>query len=294
MSFERGQFRMSITSSCNMKCVYCHNEGNSCASMLSLDNIKKILDASKDIGLKEIRLTGGDPLVHPQIYEICRMIKEDYHLIVTINTNCILIERLLELIKSGFVSRVVVGLDYFDRKKKKNSPIGLSSKEILSNILKVKNTNCDVSISTVYTNNDEELEKIVAWGIENRIRIKIIEVEKNEIAHTSSKDYLNMQNSIMKKFNFKEVIDDNDEVNGYLGDFRAVSFFHSLCRLRRCDICKNIQLRISSNGIMKTCLYYNNQDENILEGNINEKIKKIINRKVDYHYDKDLIVDEEE
>ena len=164
----------------------------------------------------------------------------------------------------------------------------------MSNILKVKNANCDVSISTVYTNNDEELEKIVAWGIENRIRIKIIEVEKNEIAHTSSKDYLNMQNSIMKKFNFKEVIDDNDEVNGYLGDFRAVSFFHSLCRLRRCDICKNIQLRISSNGIMKTCLYYNNQDENILEGNINEKIKKIINRKVDYHYDKDLIVDEEE
>ena len=294
MSFERGQFRMSITSSCNMKCIYCHNEGNNCKSMLKIEDIKRILDNSKDIGLKEVRLTGGDPLVHPDIYEICRMIKEDFNLIVTINTNCILIDKLIRLIEDGYISRVVVGLDYFDGKISKNSPIGVSSKTILNNILRVKNTGCDVSISTVYTNNDDELKKIVSWGIDNRIRIKIIEVEKNEIAKSSSKDYLNMQNNIIKEFNLREEYDENEELNGYLDNYRAVSFFHSLCRLRRCDICKKIQLRITSNGIMKTCLYYNNQDENLLEGNTNEKIKKIINREVDYHYDKELVINEKE
>ena len=102
-----------------------------------------------------------------------------------------------------------------------------------------------------------------------------------------------MQKRIIEKFNLLTKIDQNEEMNGYIDNFRAVSFFHSLCRLRRCDICKNIQCRITSNGIMKACLYYNNQDENILIGDTHDKILKFINRKVDYHYNKDLIVDEE-
>ena len=175
---QKGQFRISITSNCNMKCVYCHNEGNNCTSILTIDDIKTILNNSYGIGLNEIRLTGGDPLVHPQIFEICKLIKEKYKLNISINTNCILIDKLLNLILNGFISRVVVGLDYIDGKISKNSPIGVSSKEILDNILKIKNTGVDVSISTVYNNNYNDIEKIVKWGLKNKIRIKIIEIEK--------------------------------------------------------------------------------------------------------------------
>lgn len=288
------QYRISITSACNMKCVYCHNEGNKCASMLKVEDIKKILDNSYDIGLKDIRLTGGDPLVNPYIFDICRTIKNDYNLTVSINTNCILIDKLLQLIDEGLISRVVVGLDYIDGVISKNSAIGLSSKEILNNILKIKNRGIDVSIATVFNDDYEEVKKIVEWGINNKIRVKIIEVEKNEISKNSSSSYLKMQDKILKDFNLKPVIDNIEEINGYIDDFRAVSFFHSLCRLRRCDICKKIQMRITSSGILKPCLYYNNQDEMLLSDNTREKILKVINRDVDYHYEKDLIVNEED
>ena len=97
----RGQYRMSITSGCNMKCVYCHNEGNKTVSLLTVNQIKKIIESSKDVGLEEIRLTGGEPLTHPNIYEICRIISEDYHLRVSINTNGILIDKLLYMIEKG-------------------------------------------------------------------------------------------------------------------------------------------------------------------------------------------------
>lgn len=57
LEIPRNQYRMSIISSCNMKCVYCHNEGNNSINMLKIENIEKIIKDSLDYGLKAIRLT---------------------------------------------------------------------------------------------------------------------------------------------------------------------------------------------------------------------------------------------
>lgn len=57
LEIPRNQYRMSITSSCNMKCVYCHNEGNHSINMLKIEEIEKIIQDSLDYGLKAIRLT---------------------------------------------------------------------------------------------------------------------------------------------------------------------------------------------------------------------------------------------
>lgn len=273
-----------------MKCIYCHNEGNITHSKLSLEQIEQIIKESYDLNLKEIRLTGGDPLTHPNIIEICEMINR-YGIKVSINTNCILIDKLLLLVKRNLISRVVVGLDYYDGKISKNSPIGVSSKQILKNILALKNIGCDVSISTVFSNNYDDIDKLVNWCIINKIRIKIIEEEKNEIAETSNEDYLKMQFNIIKKYNLKVETDELNEINGYIDDLKVVSFFYSFCRQRRCDLCRKIQLRITSNGTAKNCLYYNNNDVNLFEGNINSNIKKYLDNPIDYYYDKSLVID---
>lgn len=57
LEIPRNEYRMSIISSCNMKCIYCHNEGNNCVSMLKIEDIEKIIKDSKEFGLKGIRLT---------------------------------------------------------------------------------------------------------------------------------------------------------------------------------------------------------------------------------------------
>lgn len=57
VEIPRNQYRMSIISSCNMRCVYCHNEGNNSVSMLKIEDIEKIIKDSKGFGLKAIRLT---------------------------------------------------------------------------------------------------------------------------------------------------------------------------------------------------------------------------------------------
>lgn len=273
-----------------MKCIYCHNEGNNTCSILTLEQIEKIIEQSYDLGLEEVRLTGGDPLTHPNIIEICEMIN-NYGLRVSINTNCILIEKLLYLVKNNLINRIVVGLDYYDGKISKNSPIGVPSQIILQNILKLKEYGCDVSISTVFSNNFDDIDKLVGWCINNSVRIKIIEEEKNEISDSSDDNYLKLQEYIIKKYNLKQQIDELNEINGYFNDFKVVSFFYSFCRLRRCDLCRKIQLRITSNGIAKNCLYYSNNDVYLFDGkDINLNIKRYLNNPIDYYFDENLIV----
>lgn len=283
MNLPKNEYRISIISSCNMKCIYCHNEGNSSFSLLTQSQIREIIEKSYDLNITSVRLTGGEPLIHPEITEICKMLSQEYGLKVGINTNCIEITKLLSMIEKGWIERVVVGLDYFDGKISKQSKIGISSKEILHRILEIKALNCDVSISTVYNGDYENIYNLVSWCIKNKIRIKVIEVVKNEICSSSDKDYLQMQNKILHDFNFDTVIDDFEEINGYIGDFKNISFFPSLCRLRRCDLCKKLHFRITSDGRIKQCLHYLDDDTSILGVEGRNNILKEINREVNYH-----------
>ena len=51
MNLPKNEFRMSITSGCNMKCVYCHNEGNNKPAILSIEDIEKIINAAQNLGI---------------------------------------------------------------------------------------------------------------------------------------------------------------------------------------------------------------------------------------------------
>lgn len=257
----RKELRISITSKCNMKCVYCHNEGNEKNSELNIDEIRKIVEDATDYGLASVRLTGGEPLMHPEIEDICRMLTEKYRLRVGINTNGILICRLLPLIRAGLVERVVIGLDYYNHIISKQSPVGVPSSTILENVLQVKDTGCDVCIDVVYQDNYENVANIVCWGITNRIRVKIIEEVKHDIQSIQNPSYELMMQKIIKHFGMNCIKDIMDENNGYIGEFCAVSFLHSLCRLRNCEICRqHMPLRITASRILKPCIINNTND----------------------------------
>lgn len=279
----KNEFRISIISSCNMRCVYCHNEGNKKLSMLSINDIKKIIDSAYDLGMKNVRLTGGEPLIHPQILEICKMLSEEYGLKVGINTNCIEIEKILNLIENGWIDRIIVGIDFYDNRVSKQSPTGKSSKEILENILEIKNKGCDVSISNVYNGDYNNIYNLVNWCQQNDIRIKIIELIKNEIHEFSDSDYIKMRDSIIKDFSFEVKIDELEEYNCYKNNKKIVSFFPSLCRLRRCDLCKKIHLRITSEGNIKQCIHYDDSDRSVLGEDSRENILNELDSEVNYH-----------
>jgi len=284
IELPKNEYRISITSACNMKCVYCHNEGNKEINSLSLKDIELLISNTLHLGLKSVRLTGGEPLIHESIIDICKMLKEKYRLKVGINTNAIEIQKLLYLIDNKLVDRVVVGIDYYDAAVSKQSPIGKSSKEILDNVLKIKKAGCDVSVSTVYNNDYENIYKLSNWCIENDIRLKIIELVRNEVCNSSDNDYIEMRNRLLDSFNLNTKLDPvYKEIQGMLNGKSILSFFHSHCRLRECDLCKKMHLRVTATGKLKTCIHYDYEDIDFKDGNIHENVEKVLKRKVNYY-----------
>ena len=289
MDLPKNEYRISITSLCNMKCVYCHNEGNHCYNYLKKEDIEKLILASKDLGLLSVRLTGGEPTMHKDFLHICKMIKDDYGLKIGVNTNAILDDIILEGIDKGYIDRVVVGIDFINGDISKMSPIGKSSKEILDSVLKFKEHGCDVSISTVFSYDVNNTTSLLNWAINNDVRIKILEVEKNEICNDISKEYKDMMDTCFKLFKMDKGIDRFKQVYGIIDDKIVVNFYHSHCRLRECDICKILHLRVTSLGKLKQCLHYDDEDIYFLDGDIRNNVVTCLERDINYHYDENII-----
>ncbi len=267
------ELRISITSSCNMKCYYCHNEGNRLTSKLDINDIDSLINAAMKFGLKSIRLTGGEPMICNDIFSICSMIKEKYNLKIGINTNGIEIDKILELIDSNLIDRVVVGIDYFNNKISKNSPVGICSKDILRNIELIKKRGIGVTIATVFDNDYSDIEQLFNWALTHDIRIKILEKIDDEQSDVTSPAYIKIRDQIIDKYNLIPKIDPIfNELHGYLGGKRVVSFFHSHCRIRECRLCKNMHLRVMSSGKLKPCLLNTETEVDYKIGNVEKNI----------------------
>lgn len=86
--------RILTTNCCNYRCLYCHNEGQekeSEAEMLQLDSFYRIMSAVKDLGFKEIRFSGGEPLINPDIINMIEWLNDysDYEVGIASNGSMI-------------------------------------------------------------------------------------------------------------------------------------------------------------------------------------------------------------
>ena len=114
--------RISVTDKCNLRCRYCMPEEGVCkkshADMMSEDETILAVEAAAALGIRKIRITGGEPLIKKNIVSICRRaaavpgIEE-----VCLTTNGILLPQLGKELKAAGVKRVNLSLDTLDEEK---------------------------------------------------------------------------------------------------------------------------------------------------------------------------------
>src|ERR1017187_5744314 len=112
--------RISLTDHCDLRCTYCMPEGKNDfttpANLMTPDEIIKIAKVFVSMGVKKIRLTGGEPLVRKEAREIIQRLAElDVNL--TITTNATKVNEFINDFKAAGIHSVNVSLDTFSKDK---------------------------------------------------------------------------------------------------------------------------------------------------------------------------------
>ena len=111
--------RISLTDRCNFRCIYCMPEDGvaqmSHEEILSLEEIERLVRVATRIGIRHVRLTGGEPLVRKGVVDFVRNINALPEIDnISLTTNGVLLPRMAEDLKAAGVSRVNISLDTLD------------------------------------------------------------------------------------------------------------------------------------------------------------------------------------
>lgn len=111
--------RISLTDRCNLRCIYCMPEEGvdqmAHSDILRIEEIERIVSVAASMGIKRIRLTGGEPLVRKGVIDLVRSITSTPGIEhVAMTTNGILLPRMAEELKEAGLSRVNISLDTLD------------------------------------------------------------------------------------------------------------------------------------------------------------------------------------
>ena len=191
--------RISVTDRCDFRCTYCMSEDMQFLpkkDLLSLEELERLSDALIELGVKKIRITGGEPLVRKNILHLINGVGKKIGKgleELTITTNGSQLERYAkDLFKNG-IKRINISLDTLDKNKfKLITRIGDFNK-VIRGINAAKEAGMKIKINTVALKgiNDNEILNLVNWCGENKFGLTFIEVmPMGEIGEMRANQYM--------------------------------------------------------------------------------------------------------
>ena len=176
--------RVSVTDLCNQRCRYCMPEVGICKrsreEMLTEDETIRSIETAASLGIKKVRITGGEPLVKPNIVRICeRAAAVEGINEVCVTTNGVRLPELAKPLRAAGVSRINISLDtliedkfsYITRRNYFNDVMTGIEAAFCAGFEKIK-LNC-VLIGGF---NDDEIADFVAITNEHPIDVRFIEL----------------------------------------------------------------------------------------------------------------------
>ncbi len=174
--------RISITDRCDFRCVYCMSEEMTFlprAQILSLEEINVIACAFAELGVKKIRITGGEPLIRNGALALIQKIGKIESLNeMVLTTNGSKLEEMADDLKNAGIKRINVSLDTLEAEKFKQITRTGDLKKVLKGIQAAKKAGFErIKINAVILKNRNHLEvpDLVKFAIDNDIDISFIE-----------------------------------------------------------------------------------------------------------------------
>ena len=185
-SFQRkiSYIRVSVTDRCDFRCTYCMSENMEFLpkkDVLSLEELDRLCNTFIELGVKKLRVTGGEPLVRKNIMQLFNNLgkkvgKELEEL--TLTTNGSQLNRYAKDLFNSGVRRINISLDSLDKRKFKTITRNGDFDKVIKGIMAAKKAGLKIKINTVALKgvNDNEILKLVNWCGENKFSLTFIEV----------------------------------------------------------------------------------------------------------------------
>ena len=262
--------RITLTNRCNVNCLYCHHDGMvKSHDEMTADELYTICKIAKKIGVRKIRLSGGEPLLKKDIVEIVEKIASLDFKDISMTTNGILLEKYAQDLKDAGLDRVNVSLDTLNRETFEF----ITKKDYLEDAKRGILKAVEVGLYPVKINmvimkdiNQNEIDDMFEFCKENDIVLQLIELIESENCDEDkfSKDYHYNLDDIEKEL--ADIADDVRErefMQGrkkYYIDGGEIEVVKPVDNAKFCAKCS--RLRITPDGKIKPCLLRN---DNLVE-----------------------------
>jgi GTP 3',8-cyclase len=298
--------RLSITDVCNFKCGYCLPNGyqvdkSDNRKFLHLDEVRRLSKALSELGVSKIRLTGGEPTVRKDFFDIVKTIKENSGIKKTvITTNGYHLDKIAYKIKESGLDGINISIDSLNKEVFKKVTSHDRLEEILRGIkvlqrLSFKNIKINAVLLKGINDSEDDFNQWSNFIQENKIDFRYIELmqtgdnldyfKKYHVAATKFTDYLNKNNWIIQTFGRDAGPAKNYLNPKFKGKFGIIAPYSK-------DFCKTCnRLRITAKGDLRLCLFGNTginirhlmQTDNQIE-ELKDLILKQLNFKKESHY----------
>jgi cyclic pyranopterin phosphate synthase len=267
--FERtiDYIRVSVTDRCDFRCVYCMAENMTFLpknDLLTLEELERLSAAFIGLGVKKIRLTGGEPLVRRNIMSLVRALgrhlEGDGLEELTVTTNGSQLERYAGELRDAGVRRVNVSLDTLDQTRFEAITRWGKYDKVMAGIAAAKAAGLGIKINAVALKgvNDDEFDHMIRWCGEEGFDFTLIEtMPMGEIDGDRTDQYLPLsmvRADLERRWTLTDLPDRTggparyvkiNETGGRLGFITPMT--HNFC-----ESCNRV--RITCTGRMYMCL----------------------------------------
>jgi cyclic pyranopterin phosphate synthase len=259
--------RISVTDRCNFRCTYCMPlEGLAWLpkhELLTFEELTRLLATFVRLGVRSLKVTGGEPLVRADLPVLIRMFREvGPELDISLTTNGVLLERLAGPLADAGVDRATISCDSLLRHRFAEMTRRDALEAVLAGMRAaeaVGMTPIKVNCVVIGGTNDEELVGFASWARETGYEVRFIEYMPLDAQHAWEREKVVPARRILDEIHAVFPLEAEGRANEPATTFRfadgAPGRIGVIASVSEpfCDTCN--RLRLTAEGMFRACLF---------------------------------------
>ena len=265
--------RVSLTDRCSLRCTYCmphdFNKWLPSETLLTANELVKVIEIAVSQGITEVRLTGGEPLLRPDIVEIVSKINAlDAPPELSMTTNGVGLAKVAKELKEAGLKRINISLDTLDWERFKRLTFRDRYDDVIEGIAAARSVGLTpIKINTVLMRdiNGDEAIPLLKWALKENLNLRFIEQMPLDAGDAWTRKNLITADQIFEELNSEfELTPTEDRGSSPAEEFlvnggpATVGIIGSVTR-PFCSACD--RLRLTSDGQVRSCLFSNTETD---------------------------------